>query len=76
MARASSIEGASLFDIVVVEKGCAGGGFGPAKGWLWTCLLCVFYGSEMLGLAGSLERSGVFAGSGVFETKAREVTGS
>jgi len=24
----SSIEGASLFDIVVVEKGCAGGGFG------------------------------------------------
>ena len=76
MVRASSVERASLFDIVVVEKGCAGGGFGLAKGWLWTCLLCVFYGLRMLGFAGSLERSGGYAGFGIFETKAREVTGS
>ena len=41
MVRASSVERALLFDIVVIEKGCAGGGLGLAVAGSWTCCLCV-----------------------------------
>ena len=42
MVRASSVERALLFDIVVDEKGCAGGGLGLAVAGSMDLLLCVF----------------------------------
>ena len=76
MVRASSVERALLFDIVVSEKGCAGGGLGLAMAGSSDLLLVRFWKRRGFGFCGSLERSGDYAGSGLFVTKAREVTGS
>ena len=58
MVRASSVERALLFDIVVCEKGCAGGGLGLAVAGSTDLLLCVFLdrGCLVLRISGAIWR--------------------
>jgi hypothetical protein len=58
VVRASSVERALLFDIVVCEKGCAGGGLGLAVAGSTDLLLCVFLerGCLVLRISGAIWR--------------------
>ena len=62
MVRASSVERALLFDIVVYEKGCAGGGLGLAVAGLWTCCLRVSGSEDGLAFAGLWSDLGILWG--------------
>ena len=62
MVRASSVERALLFDIVVIEKGCAGGGLGLAVAGSWTCCLCVSGSGEGLAFADLWSDLGIMRG--------------
>ena len=62
MVRASSVERALLFDIVVSEKGCAGGGLGLAMAGSWDLLLVRFWKRRGMAFAGLWRDLGILRG--------------